>query len=332
MSARLGPPAREVAAEYRFGVWTHDNYTLYSKILYAVQYLSRKRVTMPTPPSTSPRADVSLELPDGRKVAYAEWGDPGGRPVLFLHRSPGSRLFDPGPDATAGVRLITVDRPGYGGTDPVLVPSFAAAAADLSMLAAELDLRQVSLIGWSGGGQFALASLPALGDRVASLTLVVTPAPDEEIPWYPEYSRPMLQAARADPADALPQVVQQFDALMADPESLGASDPSRADAETRALRGVLEAHIAMMREAGRQAGAGAAFDVVAGGRGDPLPLEAVNVPTRLWYGAGDEYIKAEHGRWYQERIAGSLFEEMQGAGHLLPVLHWPEILAAVEVP
>jgi pimeloyl-ACP methyl ester carboxylesterase len=200
------------------------------------------------------------------------------------------------------------------------------------MLVWALDLHHVSLIGWSGGGQFALASVPALGDRVASLTLIVTPAPDEEIPWYPEYSRPMLQAARADPAAALPQVAQQFDVLMADPERLGATDPSPADAETRALPGVLEAHIAMMREAGRQAGAGTAFDVVAGGCGDPLPVEAVNIPTRLWYGAGDEYIKAEHGRWYQERIAGSLLEVVPGAGHLLPVRQWREILAAAEAP
>lgn len=98
-----------------------------------------------------------------------------------------------------------------------------------------------------------MASLPALGDRVASLTLVVTPAPDEEIPWYPEYSRPMLQAARADPAAALPEIVQQFGALMTDPDSLGASDPSAADAGTRALPGVLKAHIAMMREAAAKA-------------------------------------------------------------------------------
>jgi pimeloyl-ACP methyl ester carboxylesterase len=92
---------------------------------------------------------------------------------------------------------------------------------------------------------------------------------------------------------------------------------------------VLEAYTAMMREAGRQAGAGMAFDVVAGARGDRLPLEAANAPTRLWYGAADEYIKLEHGRWYSERIPGSRLEEVQGAGHLLPVLRWREILTVV---
>jgi pimeloyl-ACP methyl ester carboxylesterase len=279
-----------------------------------------------TPPSTSPRADLTLDLPSDRTLAYAEWGDPAGKPVLLLHRSPGSRLFDPGPDATARVRLITVDRPGSGGTDPVAEPSFSAAAEDLSTLAEALDLRAIALMGWSGGGQFALASVPALADRLASLTLIVTPAPDDAIPWYPEDSRPMLPAVRADPVATLPMVARGFERMMADPEELNRSDPSPADADTRARAGVLEAYTAMMREAGRQAGAGIAFDVVAGARGDRLPLEAVTVPTQLWYGAGDEYIKLEHGRWYAERIAGSRLEEVQGAGHLLPVLRWREIL------
>jgi pimeloyl-ACP methyl ester carboxylesterase len=282
---------------------------------------------MPTPPSTSPRADLTLDLPHGRTLAYAEWGDPTGPPVLFLHRSPGSRLFDPGPDATAAVRLITVDRPGYGGTDPVDEPSFSAVAEDLSALVEALDLNAIALMGWSGGGQFALASVPALADRLASLTLIVTPAPDDAIPWYPDEARPMMPALRADPVAALPVVAQGFEALMSDPDALGATDPSPADADTRALPGVLEAHTAMMREAGRQGAAGTAFDVVAGGRGERLPLDAVHVPTRLWYGAADEYIPAEHGRWYEERIAGSHLELVEGAGHLLPVLRWREILA-----
>jgi pimeloyl-ACP methyl ester carboxylesterase len=282
---------------------------------------------MPTPPSTSPRADLTLDLPGGRTLAYAEWGDPTGKPVLMLHRSPGSRLFDPGPDATAGARLITVDRPGYGGTEPVGEPSFSAVAEDLSALTQTLDLTSVALMGWSGGGLFALASLPALADRLASLTLICTPAPDDAIPWYPEESRPMIPAMRADPAAALPMVAHGFEPLMADPEGLGATDPSPADADARELPGVLEAHTAMMREAARQGAAGTAFDVVAGGRGDPLPLDAVNVPTRLWYGAADEYIKPEHGRWYDERIAGSRLIEVERAGHLLPVLRWREILA-----
>lgn len=285
---------------------------------------------MSSPPSTTARADRTLMLPDNRALAYSEWGDPAGQPVLLLHRSPGSRLFDPGPDATAAVRLITVDRPGYGGTDPVADPSFGAVAQDLSSLADALDLRAIALMGWSGGGQFALASVPALSDRLASLTLICTPAPDEAIPWFPDESRPMLPALRRDPVGSLPAAAQGFEAMMAEPEALAASDPSPDDVDARAQPGVLDAYTAMMREAGRQGAIGMASDVVAGSRGDRLPLEAVDVPTRLWYGGGDRYITPQHGRWYAERINGSRFEVVEGAGHLLPVLCWAQILAARE--
>lgn len=84
-----------------------------------------------------------LSLPGGRRIAYAEWGDPDGTPPFFFHGGPGSRLQRPGEETTAarGVRLITVDRPpGYGLSDPQpgrrLVPAFlwdhriAAVAAD----------------------------------------------------------------------------------------------------------------------------------------------------------------------------------------------------------
>src|SRR4029453_3352204 len=67
-----------------------------------------------------PGADRVLTLRDGRALAHAEWGALQGRPLMLFHGRPGSRLFCPDEDATnaAGVRLITIDRPGYGRSDP----------------------------------------------------------------------------------------------------------------------------------------------------------------------------------------------------------------------
>ena len=61
-----------------------------------------------------PARDDSIRLPDGRTLAYAEWGDLGGRPVFYFHGMPGSRLFIPDPDAAADehVRVIAAARPG----------------------------------------------------------------------------------------------------------------------------------------------------------------------------------------------------------------------------
>ena len=56
----------------------------------------------------------------GRTLAYEQQGDPGGVPVFALHGTPGSRLTGLHPDPEkvrlAGLRLITYDRPGYGGS------------------------------------------------------------------------------------------------------------------------------------------------------------------------------------------------------------------------
>jgi pimeloyl-ACP methyl ester carboxylesterase len=64
------------------------------------------------------RSRQTITSPDGRQLCFAEWGDPAGSAVLALHGTPGGRL-DRHPDesryAEAGARVITYDRPGYGG-------------------------------------------------------------------------------------------------------------------------------------------------------------------------------------------------------------------------
>ena len=70
----------------------------------------------------SPPHSQTLLLPSGRRLGIAEQGDPHGVPILFFHGFMGSRLQCP-PDGgiagALGVRLIAVDRPGIGLSDPV---------------------------------------------------------------------------------------------------------------------------------------------------------------------------------------------------------------------
>src|SRR5213595_1840237 len=73
---------------------------------------------------------------DGRTLTIAEWGDPDGFPVFLLHGTPGSRFVgqaDESAYASVGARVITYDRPGYGGSDRFrgrrVVDSVADAAA-----------------------------------------------------------------------------------------------------------------------------------------------------------------------------------------------------------
>lgn len=101
--------------------------------------------------SARPRTDATITLADGRILAYCEWGEPTGSPVLLMHGGPGSRLLCPDEDATvgAGVRLLTVDRPGYGGSDPRPDPTLLGWADDVQALAGQIGLERLAVVGFS---------------------------------------------------------------------------------------------------------------------------------------------------------------------------------------
>jgi pimeloyl-ACP methyl ester carboxylesterase len=128
--------------------------------------------------TTEPRIDCSdsvIELPDGRALAYRTYGDPAGKPVIALHGTPGSRFKFAGfhaAAATHGVRLISVDRWGYGLSSAQPGARLLDYAADLTVLADRLAFHQLGLIGISGGGPFAVAAAHGMGARVTALALV----------------------------------------------------------------------------------------------------------------------------------------------------------------
>jgi pimeloyl-ACP methyl ester carboxylesterase len=279
-----------------------------------------------------PRTDRTIDAPDGRRIGVAEFGSPEGPVVVLLHRSPGSRLLDPDPAATeaAGVRLVCVDRPGYGATDPVATPSRAAAADDLEAVLGALSLDDVALVGWSGGGQFAVEAGARPGVRARSLTLLATPAPYYEVPWpIPPELIALCDAVPDDPAAGL-EAIRAASAWFADaPQAAALGDPSPADAAARELPGIADALVAMTAEAARQGAEGMAFDIVAGSLRDPFGFDALDVPVHLFGGDADLNVGLEHLDWWAERLPGAERHVLADTGHLVAVTHWAEILDVV---
>lgn len=122
---------------------------------------------------TDARAGAT-RLRDGRALAYAEWGPADGRPVLHLHGVPDGRFSWGGGSACKdrGVRLIAVDRPGVGGSDPKPGRSVADWPADVEELAQQLGLDRFAVSGWSAGGAYALACAHELQPRIDAVALV----------------------------------------------------------------------------------------------------------------------------------------------------------------
>lgn len=116
-------------------------------------------------------------LPDGRRLAFLDLGDPKGHPVIHSHGAPSGKLetafFDlDGAAQRSGIRLIAVDRPGVGGSDPAPGRTLLGWADDVAAFADSLGLDQFALFGYSIGGASALACLYRLADRVTAATIV----------------------------------------------------------------------------------------------------------------------------------------------------------------
>ena len=101
-----------------------------------------------------------ISLTDGRKLGYKEYGDPNGFPIIGLHGTPGSRIWFRGNDDISkklGIRLITIDRPGYGLSDSKKDRQITEFNDDIDSLLKVFGITKFSLFGVSGGGAYALA-------------------------------------------------------------------------------------------------------------------------------------------------------------------------------
>lgn len=136
------------------------------------------------PPIEQPRTEGRIRLTGKRRLGYAEYGDPSGPVVLWFHGTPGGRRqFPVLGRRTAehmGLRVVVVERPGSGLSDPHAYDSVADWAADIAEVADVLGAERLGVIGLSGGGPYALAcaATPALAQRVRAVAVLggVTPS------------------------------------------------------------------------------------------------------------------------------------------------------------
>ncbi|KAF2726551.1 alpha/beta-hydrolase [Polyplosphaeria fusca] len=125
----------------------------------------------------------TFTLPDGRKIGYAQYGSLTGRPILYMHGFPGSRLEAAGFDRVGqevGARIIAVDRPGVGWSSPHAGRTLLDLPKDVERLARHLGLESYSVLGISGGGPYVLACAAALPrEKLKCASIVVGLGPPD---------------------------------------------------------------------------------------------------------------------------------------------------------
>jgi len=124
--------------------------------------------------------DVTVRAADGRELRVAQWGAEDGPAVIYHHGWPSSRLLPhnhPGAAAERGIRLVSFDRAGYGGSSRAPGRTVASVAADTAAIADALGLETFGVWGVSGGGPHALACAALLPERVVAAALVAGMGP-----------------------------------------------------------------------------------------------------------------------------------------------------------
>jgi pimeloyl-ACP methyl ester carboxylesterase len=264
---------------------------------------------------------------DGRTLAVLDAGAEDGPAVFACHGTPGSALLWRGSVEdveSRGMRLVSYDRPGYGGSEPHPGRDVAAAAGDIAAIADALEIERFAVEGGSGGGPHALACGALLSDRVVGVGCLagVAPYPAEGLDWLEgmgqgnldefaaalggretlepflrEQADEMLAAGPEDLADALGSLLSPVDVAAL----TGEFAEYLVDATRRAIGGSLEGWIeddlAFMAPWG-------------------FELADIRVAVQLCQGAQDRMVPMAHGRWLADRIPGVEPFLSEGDGHL----------------
>lgn len=285
-----------------------------------------------------------LRLPTGRRLAYSEFGERSGYPLFHCHSHGSSRLEAASLHKAArreGFRIIAIDRPGIGFSDPTKEASCRDFAIDLEQVAAQLRCQRYGMLACGGGLSYALA-VAEHSPQQTSMVLGLSCS----FPLYLESASPFQAALRAAAKSfvrfsihlrhwrgsrSLSACVQQWVAAM-----------SYADRQLFAnpvMLSMIERNIA---EALRQGAGGLAADSAAQFEPLGLDMEKLRLPCHFWYGSADHInarIGAERfsarlpeshvhelinrGRYFYWRHAEDVFSKANAVlGHnRLPVVH-----------
>ena len=282
-------------------------------------------------------APRTLKLPDGRQLAYAEFGDPQDIPTIYCHGFPGSRLeagLFQNAASEKNLRVIAADRNGLGESDPNPDRRLQDWALDVEALVDNLGIKEFYLVGVSGGGPYALACAHHFGARVKKLTLVCPLGPLEEpallqaMRWH---ARVNFQSIRNIPllwrfayrysivplAQLWPQWLYQMMLTLAPTPDL--SVLKRPE--------VREIITTSLREAIRQGANGILQEMRLYTEPWGFPVEEVHTPVELWHGKADETVPILHGKTLGARLPNCQTHYMENQGHFsLPIIHGDQIL------
>jgi len=280
-----------------------------------------------------------VQLQDGAVIAFEEYGDPNGAPVMFCHGWPSSRTMARLTDQPArdlGIRIISPDRPGISASTLQLERKLIDWPRLVERIVDHLDISEFRMLAISGGAPYAYATAVAMPQRVQAIAIVGGAPPMAEVleaegllPLYrwmlalhrtqPRLLRRLFYLARPvlslrPPVRFRPLLLKM---LMLRP----------CDAESLRDAAAFEAIFESQRRAWRGSAEGVMADAQIYARPWGFAIEDVRVPVRLWHGKEDRAFSFHLAEEVAKRLPNCKARFVDDAGHYsLPIRHMREIL------
>ena len=279
-------------------------------------------------------------LPDGRTLTVHAFGDTTGSPCVYVPGTPASglagRLYDDAARA-AGVRLLSVDKPGYGGSTYQRRRTLTGFAADIGHLLDGLGVHRFAVIGESGGGPHALAVAHALPDRVTIALAVAGMGPADDpsvLAGMKPSNRRLVTLARLGPWTVRLPMALTRRALSSAPrrERLVAKTLAEAGpGDARALQEMAAGQepTAAARDAMRDSSRGAAQELALLSRAWGFDPEGIRCNVELWHGVEDVNVPAAVAEGLARRIVGATARVLPDEGHAVGWSRRHELMGTV---
>ncbi len=278
--------------------------------------------------------DGVIETHAGRRIGYLARGPRQGRPVMYLHGLPGSRLEQRlFPDEVLdrfNINLISVDRPGFGRTDPMR-GNRSERVADVVEVCDALNIGPFALMAASSGGSYALVLAAHSPERVSRVVLLSAQMPYDEESALRTMQPDQLQILTAMRLGRIPAVVEGFEQfrseLIKDP--LATMGPNMATlspleqswCEQGWVREVLAEE---MSEAVRAGAEGLIDDGLAWPEPFDIDLGDIVCPVRAVHGSADDWEPLANLQRVLTQLRDVQTLVLEGLNHFGPLVY-PDI-------
>ncbi|WP_158507211.1 alpha/beta fold hydrolase [Subtercola sp. Z020] len=280
------------------------------------------------------RPPTMLDLPGGRVLAYHEYGDPAGAVVVNCHGGLVSGIdveYSDDPARALGLRIISPNRPGVGGTSRRSGHRMLDwASEDLNVLLEHLQVDRFSVLGWSEGGQYALAVAHAFAHRVERVAVVAGALPLLEPGRLAELNandRRLVKLARRAPLVArgyflgsrwLARLSPRLLALVA-VSALGPSDSELITTYSNWFARAMAESVIDTR--------GSVDEYLAFGSPWGFRPEDVAAPVEVFQGDADRVIPPAWSRALVARLPSATLHEYPDEGHFIALTRRAEVLS-----